>query len=56
MLIFYHYIKKDQFYLHLIRLITQELVLMKKIRITAREAFDWQSKLLKGVICGEDEN
>ncbi|MBU1131306.1 ATP-binding protein [Patescibacteria group bacterium] len=31
---------------HLLRLITQEIVLMKKLKITARDAFDWQSKLL----------
>jgi len=30
---------------------TQEIVLMKKLKITAREAFDWQSKLLKDAIC-----
>jgi hypothetical protein len=49
------YAKKDQFFFHLLRLVTQEVVLMKKMRITAREAFDWQSKLLKGAICGGNE-
>jgi len=41
------YKKKDLLHLHLLRLLTQEIVLMKKMRITAREAFEWQSKLLK---------
>ena len=41
------YKKHDLLRLHLLRLITQEIVLMKKLRITAREAFEWQSKLLK---------
>jgi len=41
------YKKRELLHLHLLRLLTQEVVLMKKIRITAREAFDWQSKLLK---------
>jgi len=35
---------------HLLRLITQEIVLMKKLRITAHEAFDWQSKLLTDAV------
>jgi hypothetical protein len=41
------YKKSDLLHLHLLRLMTQEIVLMKKLRITAREAFEWQSKLLK---------
>ncbi len=41
------YKKRELLSLHLLRLITQELVIMKKPRITAREAFNWQSKLLK---------
>ena len=41
------YKRRDQFVLHLLRLITQEIVLMKKLRITAAEAFNWQGKLLK---------
>ncbi|MBU3964813.1 ATP-binding protein [Patescibacteria group bacterium] len=45
------YKKKNSLGLHLLRLITQEVVLMKKLRITAREAFEWQSKLLKDAIC-----
>jgi hypothetical protein len=46
------YKKKDLFGIHLMRLITQEIVLMKKIRITASEAFSWQGKLLKDALCG----
>lgn len=45
------YKKHDTLMLHLLRLITQEIVLMKKLKITAREAFDWQGKLLKDAIC-----
>lgn len=44
--------KRELLSLHLFRLITQELVLMKKLRITAQEAFKWQGKLLKDAICG----
>lgn len=44
------YQKKEQFSLHLLRLITQELVLMKKLRISAEEAFRLQSQLLKDAI------
>ncbi len=47
------YKKKDLFAIHLMRLITQEIVLMKKLRITASEAFSWQSKLLKDALCGK---
>jgi len=47
------YKKKDLFAVHLMRLITQEIVLMKKLRITASEAFSWQSKLLKDALCGK---
>lgn len=45
--------KKEQFKLHLLRLITQEIVLMKKLRLTAKEAFEWQGKLLTDAICGK---
>jgi hypothetical protein len=45
------YVKKDMFSFYLLRLITQEIVLMKKIRISATEAFEWQSKLLKDALC-----
>ena len=44
------YKKHDLLSLHLLRLLTQEIVLMKKLRITAREAFEWQSKLLKDAL------
>lgn len=44
------YKKREQLALHLMRLITQEIVLMKKLRITASEAFNWQSKLLKDAL------
>lgn len=45
------YKKRELLSLHLLRLITQEIVLMKKLRITAREAFEWQAKLLKDAMC-----
>lgn len=48
--LFYNH--KDQFELHLLRLITQEVVSMKKLRLGAKEAFDWQSKLLTDAFCG----
>ena len=44
------YKKHDLLHLHLLRLMTQEIVLMKKLRITAKEAFEWQSKLLKDAL------
>jgi len=44
------YKKREQLALHLTRLLTQEIVLMKKSRITAAEAFSWQSKLLKDAL------
>lgn len=44
------YKKSDLLNLHLLRLLTQEIVLMKKLRITSREAFDYQSKLLRDSI------
>ncbi|OGL65644.1 hypothetical protein A3B21_03215 [Candidatus Uhrbacteria bacterium RIFCSPLOWO2_01_FULL_47_24] len=47
------YRKRDQFELHLLRLITQEIVSMKKLHLRAREAFEWQSKLLTDAICGK---
>lgn len=40
------YGKHDLFTLHLARLITKEIVLMKKSKIQAKEAYDFQSKLL----------
>ncbi|MEK7167032.1 MAG: ATP-binding protein [Patescibacteria group bacterium] len=45
------YKKAELFSLHLLRLVTQEIVLMKKLRITASEAFAWQGKLLKDAMC-----
>ncbi|MEA1936506.1 MAG: ATP-binding protein [Patescibacteria group bacterium] len=50
------YKKHDLLSLHLLRLLTQEIVLMKKLRITAREAFEWQSKLLKDALVKKNEN
>jgi len=47
------YKKRELFSMHLLRLIAQEIVLMKKLRITAREAFEWQSKLLHDAFCGK---
>ena len=44
--------KKEQFELHLLRLITQEIVMLKKLRLSAKEAFEWQSKLLTDAVCG----
>ena len=46
------YKKQDLLHLHLLRLLSQEIVLMKKTRISAQEAFDWQSKLLKDAMGG----
>ncbi len=45
------YKRRELLSLHLLRLLTQEIVLMKKLRITAREAFELQSKLLKDALC-----
>lgn len=45
------YKKRELLGLHLLRLITQEIVLMKKLHITSREAFAWQGKLLKDALC-----
>lgn len=45
------YGRREALTLHLLRLITQEIILMKKTNISAREAFLWQSKLLKDAIC-----
>lgn len=45
------YKKRDLLALHLMRLITQEIVLMKKKRITAEEAFEWQARLLRDALC-----
>lgn len=47
--------RKEQFSLHLLRLITQEIVLMKKLRLAAKDAFEWQSKLLTDAIVTERE-
>ena len=44
------YKKRDLLSLHLMRPITQEIVLMKKSRITAPEAFSWQGKLLQDAL------
>ena len=44
------YKKRDLLGLHLTRLITQEIVLMKKLRITAADAFSWQGKLLQDAL------
>jgi hypothetical protein len=44
------YPKRDLLNLHLLRLISQEIVMMKKIRLPAREAFNWQSRLLSDAI------
>jgi HSP90 family molecular chaperone len=46
------YRRKDQFELHLLRLITQEIVMMKRLRLSAKEAYDMQSKLLTDAFCG----
>lgn len=45
------YKKGELLSLHLLRLVSQEIVLMKKLRITASEAFVWQGKLLKDALC-----
>lgn len=44
------YSRRDLFDIHLLRLLTQEIVMMKKIRLPAREAFNWQSRLLTDAI------
>lgn len=44
------YKKRELFKLHLFRLITQEIILMKKLKITAADAFKYQSKLLTDAI------
>lgn len=49
------YRKRDQFELHLLRLITQEIVSMKKLHLRAREAFEWQSKLLTDALCDKKD-
>ena len=46
--------KRELFRLHLFRLITQEIVLMKKLKITAYDAFKYQSKLLTDAIADND--
>lgn len=48
------YTKKELLSLHLLRLITQEIVLMKKLRLPAREAYEMQSKLLTDAVVFED--
>ncbi|MEK7537623.1 MAG: ATP-binding protein [Patescibacteria group bacterium] len=40
------YQHREQLELHLLRLMTQEIVMMKKVRLSAPEAFAWQSQLL----------
>lgn len=45
------YKKRELLAMHLLRLITQEIVLMKKKRISAEEAFEWQGKLLRDALC-----
>lgn len=40
------YQHREQLELHLLRLMTQEIVMMKKARLSAQEAFAWQSQLL----------
>lgn len=47
---FYNEKDKNLFSLHLLRLITQEIVLMKKSRLAASDAFEMQSKLLKDAL------
>ena len=44
------YKKRELFRFHLFRLVTQEIVLMKKLKITAFDAFKYQSKLLTDAI------
>lgn len=44
------YSKKDKLALHLLRLITQEIVMMKRTRLSAKDAFEMQSKLLTDAI------
>lgn len=44
------YPKKDLFDLHLLRLLSQEIIMMKKIRLPAREAFSFQSRLLSDAL------
>lgn len=44
------YKKRDLLGLHLVRLITQEIVLMKKQRLSAVDAFSWQGKLLQDAL------
>jgi len=42
-------LNQELFALHLARLITKEIILMKRLRITARQAYEYQSKLLTDV-------
>lgn len=44
------YKKRDPLGLHLMRLITQEIVLMKKSRLSAADAFSWQGKFLQDAL------
>lgn len=46
-------LRKDQFEIHLLRLITQEIAFMKRLRLSAKETFKWQSKLLTDSFCGK---
>lgn len=41
---------KNENQIHLLRLITQEISMMKRLRLPAREAFELQSKLLKDAV------
>ncbi|MDI6883327.1 MAG: ATP-binding protein [Patescibacteria group bacterium] len=50
------YKNQETFLLHLARIITKEIILMKKLRIPARDAYDYQSKLLTDVFIREKEN
>lgn len=45
------YVKLDALSLYLLKIIAQEVILMKKPHLAARDAFDWQSKLLKDALC-----
>ena len=49
------YKKRDTLVLHLLRLITQEIVLMKKTRLSAADAYELQSKLLTDAVCNEEK-
>lgn len=46
------YKKRDMLTMHLYRLITQEIVMMKK-KVGSKEAFEWQGRLIKDAICND---